>query len=109
MKIAARTVHVHGAMHGHEDRVFQPGDKIPNWAVDLISNPKVFAEDTEAAELLVEAAEAQQADAVEWSRADYSGFKVDELKALLAERNLETEGLKAELIQRLEDDDDAVG
>lgn len=108
MKIAARTVHVHGAAHGHEDRVFQPGDKIPKWAEDLISNPKVFATEEEAPVLSAEA-EANDATAVEWDRPDYTGLKVDELRALLEERNLETSGVKSDLIQRLEDDDDAVG
>jgi hypothetical protein len=109
MKVAARTVHVHGQFHGHEHRVFNPGDKIPQWAVDLITNPAVFAESEQAAELLVEAAEERPLDDDQWETASYDGLKVDELKALLEERNLGSTGRKAELIQRLEDDDAAVG
>lgn len=54
----------------------------------------------------VEASPAEQAAAAADEAAhDYAAMKVDELRALLETRGLDTSGLRADLVERLEVDD----
>lgn len=54
----------------------------------------------------VEASPAEQAAAAADEAAhDYASMKVDELRAALDARGLDTEGLKADLVERLQADD----
>jgi hypothetical protein len=106
-KIVKRDVHVPGAMHGHEDMWLHPGDEVPQWAEELVTNPRVFEDPSDTA-VDFDDPSLFSGEAGEDSP-NYFGMKVDELKALLEERGLASGGNKTELIQRLEDHDAAVG
>ncbi len=109
-KIAARDFFVHGAANGGENRWFHPGDEIPNWAQELITNESVYANPEEAVLLEAERDELLNVEEPDdFELPDYSNFKVAELKEMLDERGLETSGTKALLVQRLEDSDAALG
>lgn len=83
---------------------FYPGDKLPEWAEELVTNPKVFqaegeeTADEEAPESLV---------TQERIAPDYSGMNISQLDILLEERGLSTSGNKPDKIERLKAHDGA--
>ena len=106
---------------------FAPGDDVPDWAVDLVgdhtytdSEPEddarfrdphldpdqdeVHFSTVTALPPVVGGVSADETDAEE--EVDYSHLKKDELIALAEERGLDTDGTKADLIERLEADDE---
>jgi hypothetical protein len=88
-RVAATHVHVH--KKNGESVVIAAGEEIPAWAVKLIDNPAVFAKDA--------AADAETGDSVE--PGPYDGKSDDELRAILAERELPQDGDTAALLERL--------
>jgi hypothetical protein len=76
--------------------VLGPDDDVPNWAVELISNPKAWAEPPTA-------------------EGGYAGMRVPDLKAELEKRNVDREedallpvdGKKGDLVAALEADDES--
>lgn len=89
-KVAATHVHVH--KKNGESVVIAAGEEIPAWAVKVIDNEAVFAKDGEANE--VESTDSSEPG-------PYDGKSDDELRALLTERELPTEGDTAALVERL--------
>jgi hypothetical protein len=89
-KIARTHVHVH--KKNGDVVVFAAGEEIPAWAQKAITNDAVYAED-------VEDAEADPGDGNQ--PGPYDGKTDDELRALLTERELPTDGETAALVERL--------
>ena len=105
---------------------FAPGDDVPDWAVDLVgahvyedqgevedarlTDPHLEPDTAEVGfttlTTLPEVVGGVQADEAEADEVDYTRLKKDELIALCEERELDTDGSKAELIERLEADDE---
>lgn len=105
---------------------FEPGDDVPDWAVDLVGDHVYTdSEPEEDVRLTDPALEPDQdevqfstvtalppvvggvsADEAEADEVDYSHMKKDELIALAEERGLDSDGTKAEIIARLEEDND---
>lgn len=73
-----------------------PGDEIPEWAIDKVTNPLVIA--TAPPRVEPEEDEGDEDDPVV---VEYSKLKKAELEALCAERELDAAGTKADLIERL--------
>lgn len=73
-----------------------PGDEIPEWAIDKVTNPLVIA--TAPPRVEPEGDEGDEGDPVV---VEYSKLKKAELEALCAERELDAAGTKADLIERL--------
>lgn len=101
-----------------------PGQELPDWAKDQVTNPRVFGEKPSGVGQgsgLVrgggQAADTGDGDGDDpdfgddgkTGEPDYEGMIVSELDELLEERELSLEGRKAEKIQRLKDHDAAVG
>lgn len=80
-----------------ESSWFHPGDKAPDWAVDAV-DPNHFI-----------SREGDVPMSGPGERVDYSTMKKDELADLAAERGLDFEGTKADLVARLEESDAALG
>ena len=83
-----------------QQRVFAAGEELPEWAASLVTNPDAFTDDDESD---TDTGEEDSDDSGEQS--DYASMKVAELRDLATERGLSTEGLKADLVAALEDDD----
>lgn len=86
----------------HVDRdgqtvVLQAGSKLPDWAKELVTNPKAF---TSAPESTEDADEQGASEPV-----PYAKWKKDDLVAELKLRELPQEGTNAEQAERLEADD----
>lgn len=77
--------------------VLQPGQELPAWAKDLVTNPAAFL-DASAVESKSEATGSEPATG-------YAALAVKDLKAELKKRELPQTGKQAELIARLEKDD----
>jgi len=82
---------------------FYPGNELPGWAEDLVTNPEVFTprgEEGEDSENIV----------IEDSKAtDYTRMNIAQLDELLEERGLNGEGKKQDKIDRLKAHDGATG
>ncbi|WP_382307289.1 SAP domain-containing protein [Herbiconiux sp. UC225_62] len=93
-RVLATDVHV-----WREDKaafITLPADTVvPDWATDLVTNPKAFKE--------VEENDAPAGD--DTPATSYAEMKNDELKALLKKRELPTSGKHDELVARLNEDD----
>lgn len=105
---------------------FAPGDDVPDWALDRVGSHVYEDDDTTDVRLtdphyedddpavnfstpttlppVAGGVSADEADSEE--EVDYSHLKKDELIALAEERGLDTDGTKADLIERLEADDE---
>ena len=100
MKTLAKHVFIAHPEDPSKSQWFAPGDILPDWAAKIATAPGLFGESEPAV---------QTNDDALFEEIDYSGMKVEELKMLLTERNLETDGNKAALIKRLEAHDAAIG
>lgn len=103
--------------------VFGPGDDVPAWAEQVITNPKAWSEEEQAtaAVMLDKSVEYQpetepgESRASEDGTADYEAMTVADLKSEIRARNdgrdetdqLSTDGVKADLIAALVADDRA--
>lgn len=76
-----------------------PGDEIPEWAIDKVTNPLVIA--TAPPRVEPEEDEGDAGDEDDPVVVEYSKLKKAELEALCAERELDAAGTKADLIERL--------
>lgn len=102
-KIVRRHVAVHDPVT-REAHWFYPGDKLPEWAEDLVTNPKVFIGESEESQ-----AEKPEEMVVEETKAvNYSGMNISQLDLLLEERGLATSGNKNDKIERLKAHDGAL-
>jgi len=90
-KIAATHVHVH--KKNGESVVIAAGEEIPAALAKLIDNEAVFAKEGEANE-------AESTDS-STEPGPYDGKTDDELRAILTERELPTDGDSAALVERL--------
>lgn len=77
--------------------VLSPGQELPAWAKDLVTNPAAFRD--------AETVESSEATSTTESADGYAALSGDALKAELKKRELPQSGRKAELIARLEKDD----
>lgn len=82
---------------------FHPGDDLPRWAQDAITNPRAFIDPDNPTAVAVEEDESAPAD-----RNVYANLSVDELRALAEDRGLDASGKKSELIERLSASDAAL-
>jgi hypothetical protein len=99
-KTVQRDVFVHHPTDPNKSRWFRPGEELTTWAEAEVTNKRVFeAPDEDEGEELFDPEEGQ----------NYTELKIDELKALLAERGLEAKGNRADLIERLQEHDATVG
>lgn len=102
----------------HNVVTLYPGDEVPDWALERVTNPEVLAvepprvdpdpaesQDDSVADAAGASGDGGQADPVE--PAGYGALTKDALVALLKERNLDTKGNKPELAARLDDADKA--
>lgn len=110
--------------------VLSPGDELPDWAADQVTNDAVFGEQVDEPEFVTaEAASAAEGEggaafeayadddetAVDGGR-DYESMRVADLRGLIEQRNADraddakiaTDGAKADLIAALQADDRAV-
>lgn len=109
--------------------VLAPGDELPEWAADQVTNDAVFGEEADEPEYVTaeaaSAAEGEGGDAFEQyaddettvdGGRDYESMRVADLRGLIEQRNadrandtkLATDGAKADLIAALQADDRAV-
>lgn len=86
---------VHVTKKNGEVVVLEPGQKVPAFAKDQVTNPAAFA-DAEADEQTEESGGDPQG---------YAALDLDALQAALKERELPQDGTEAELVARLEADD----
>lgn len=103
---------------------FAPGDDVPDWALDLVgdhvygdaeavedvrlTDPHYEDDDPDASFFTpntLPATVGETVDDVDDDEIDLSTLKKDELIALAEERDLDTSGTKAELIERIADHD----
>lgn len=75
--------------------ILEPGQELPAWASELVTNPAAFADE----------ATVDPGSESGNSEEGYAGQSVDELKTLLKDRELPVSGKKPELVARLEQDD----
>lgn len=97
-KTVKRSVHVSNPETGDEAWL-HPGDTVPDWAKDMITNPSVFEDDDET-EL--------NADNFPMGNVDYDTLTIAQLDELLAERGLDGGGSKKDKAARLKEADAAV-
>lgn len=96
-----------------QQRVFAAGEELPEWAASLVTNPDAFTDDDESdtdaddvEDAGTDAGDTGEEDSDDsGEESDYASMKVAELRDLATERGLSTEGLKADLVAALEDDD----
>lgn len=81
-----------------------PGDEIPEWAADKITNPAVIATEPPKVESVVVD---EPEDAGDLEAVDYSKLKKPELEKLCEERGLDKAGNRPDLIARLQEADTA--
>lgn len=81
-----------------------PGDEIPEWALEKITNPEVLATEPPRVEPSDETPE-KEVGQEEVPQIDYSTLKKPELEALCDERGLDKTGNKPDLIARLVEHD----
>ena len=105
---------------------FAPGDDVPDWALDKVGS-HVYEDSEEVVDVrLTDPHYEEDEDAVRFQtvntlpptrpevaddvdddeEVDYHSMKKDELVALAEERDLDSSGTKAEIIERLEADDE---
>lgn len=103
---------------------FAPGDDVPDWAVDLVGDHVLEGNEDDSEDVrLTDPHYEDDEDATKWSTVNtlpptaeatsdvdadgsYDDLSKDELKELLEQRDLPVSGNKAELIARLEEDDE---
>jgi len=93
-EVFKNTVHVQNPETG-EAQWFHPGDVAPDWTEGLV-DPNNFTDGVPFEEAQPEAV-------------NYGKLNKTELQELAADRGLDTEGTRQELIERLQAHDDAVG
>jgi hypothetical protein len=93
-KVLATNVHVE---HEGESVLLEAGSELPKWARELVTNPAAFVPEGEA--------DQEEPDPGSDEAKGYADQTVDELTALLKERELPTSGNKAELVARLTEAD----
>lgn len=121
------TVHVNVHKDASNYETFAPGDDVPDWALDHVGDhtytdqddydvrltdphyedddPAVQFTTPTALPPVVGGVPSDEAEADELE--DYTSLKKDELIALAEERGLDSSGTKAEIIERLVEDDEA--
>lgn len=77
--------------------VLEPGQAVPDWAAEIVTNPKAFADQTVETE--------SEDESEEEESGGYADLDVEGLKSALKDRELPVSGTKPELIARLEQDD----
>jgi hypothetical protein len=92
-KIARTHVHVH--KKDGTVKVFAAGEEIPAWAQKVITNNDVYAENAESVEPDSDGGDEGG------EQGPYDGKSDDELRAILRERELPTDGDTAALVERL--------
>lgn len=93
---AGDTLHGHVVLrHGGELVRLAPGDSVPEWADELVTNPKLLEGEDEVEET---ESEAPGGDG-------YDDMNKEELQSVLEDRDLPVSGNKDELIERLREDD----
>lgn len=118
-------VHVYKDPASYES--FEPGDEVPDWALDKVgehtytdsdevdvrlTDPHLDPDDPETqfttpTKLPPEAGGQVEEEEDDEEEVDYSDLKKDELVALADERGVDSSGTKAEIIERLQADDEA--
>ncbi len=92
--------YVHVTNKKGEAVVLSPGQELPGWAKDIVTNPKAFR-DEETVESQSESGGSESTS----EAASYAALDLSGLKAELKKRELPQTGNKAELIERLEKHD----
>lgn len=100
----SKTIKRHVSVINPENREavwFQPGDSLPKWAENLVTNPAAFEDES------ADSSEKESMITQTRKTANYGNMNISMLDELLKERDLSTSGNKRDKVERLKQSDGA--